>query len=382
MASAHPAGMVHIWGRRPTRKTKLLQPRRPAFWVFTILLLITALIAVGEWYPTFLDSEISGFAFFAFGIWAAWACAIAWLVGRIDVYSEVPTSIRFGALGWGVFASLILSRPVVEAMADWVAPVFGTNAEAISTAVPEEAAKLLGVVLLAAVIPVLFKRYVGGVVCALLVAVGFSAGRGWEESNVVFRDSVATGNSGSEVLRTVFDDFLFHGFVAMPWAHFTFAVVAAMGVVYWMQNPHKTVANRVGVAVLLFFSAVVLHALTSMSTQLPDNNEVLAVVFIAVGTIVILAGIVVATLRAEHEWFSDTIRQMPPDSDMRAAASASDQHRSQSEWIELDRKKVKETRRASIAYVDAMSDHASSGEMERLHQIAVHADGEEEQMRH
>ena len=91
------------WGRR----TSLFQWRQPAFWVYAIFVVLTAVYAFAQ-QRIFQELSPSGWAL-------SWALLIAYglplflAIYLLDLYEREPLSLVIGALVWGAVAATALS---------------------------------------------------------------------------------------------------------------------------------------------------------------------------------------------------------------------------------------------------------------------------------
>lgn len=364
----HTTGEVHVWGRRPTGASRMLQPRHPAFWILCAFFVFSIVFAVPAWISAFSEGRLA-VNLGAAALWLLWLVVIAWLIDKIDYFSAMPTTTRLAALAWGVIVVPVMVVPLVSLMNGWLEPLTGEHTESYATAVPHEAVKLLGVVLLAGIAPVLFRRPMAALVSALLLASGFTAVVEWQGTADRANALADGGASAGTVVRDMAGDVFVQGVLAMPWAHMAFTAIAAMGVSWWMMEKEKSALSRLGMGALLFVTASALHWLTEMVTAIPLNESILARMYIAIGSLVIIGGLIAYSLREERTWFEHVADRTHTGMDPRAFETPFERHRNP-EWNEMDHKAAKETQRAVLGYAEAVGDEDEQA-AERLRKEAL-----------
>jgi RsiW-degrading membrane proteinase PrsW (M82 family) len=93
-------------GRR-LHHTRFLQPRQPAFWLFVLMVVVTAILAIGE-QSLYRNISADGFALSWF-LLALYGLPVALVVYLLDLYEREPVPLLVAAFIWGAVAATTLS---------------------------------------------------------------------------------------------------------------------------------------------------------------------------------------------------------------------------------------------------------------------------------
>lgn len=285
-------GMPRAWGRNPTATSRFRQ-RTKACWVFTILTALFAVLGVLD-ILTMVVGPDGPYALVGIVAWLAWLVLAAALFGLVDVYRAVPWSINLAMLAWGAFPATLIAG-WLEAAA---LPIFGPSyTVAVTAGLVEEAVKLLGIILLAASMPALFRRPMGALICAMMAGLGFGFHENVVHAYAPFAE-LGAHVGAAEKIGTSLQTVLIRGFSSGAWAYLAFAGVASLGVVYFLSRTDLTPGRRLGVPTLLFLVAALLH----FGTDMPLAENTIGVLASNTLQIALLSWLIVHAVRAERNW--------------------------------------------------------------------------------
>jgi RsiW-degrading membrane proteinase PrsW (M82 family) len=173
--SAAAAGTRHR--RDDLHQGRFLQPRRPAFWLYCVLVFLTGLVAVGE-QSLFRNISPTGWAL-SWLLMLAYALPVFVVLYYLDLYEREPLPLLFAALVWGAVAATTLAAIANGGWGLVVARVGGPEFSARWTAaltapLVEETLKGVGVVLIYLIARDEVDDMMDGFVYGALVGLGFA----------------------------------------------------------------------------------------------------------------------------------------------------------------------------------------------------------------
>jgi protease PrsW len=255
MAALPPAPPARLprphWGQR----TSLFQFRRPAFWLFAVIVVATGISAVGQ-QQIFRDISPSGWAL-SWVLLALYALPVFLVVYLLDLYEREPPSLIFGAFVWGAVAATTLAGFANEGWGLVVARVGGPEfasrwTAALTAPFVEETLKGLGIVLLVLIAPLEFDDMMDGFVYGAVCGLGFAV------VEDVFYFIGVFGGTPSGVLAGFYVRVLSSGL----YGHVLYTGLTGMGVAYFVsRRGEQTLGRRTLVAAGLFAVAVIAHFL-------------------------------------------------------------------------------------------------------------------------
>jgi RsiW-degrading membrane proteinase PrsW (M82 family) len=241
--------------RSPLHEGTLLQPRRPAFWVFVVIVIATALVLFGE--QSFLrDISPAGWAL-SWGLLAVYALPVFLVIYALDLYEREPLSLVIGALLWGAVAATTLSGFANDGWGQVVARVGGPEFAARWTAAltapfVEEILKGSGVLLIYLIAPDEFDDMMDGFVYGAVCGLGFTV------VEDVFYFMGVFGGHPSGVLQGFFVRVIASGL----YSHVLYTGLVGMGIGYFVsRRERRPLGRRVGIVVGLAAAAVLGHFL-------------------------------------------------------------------------------------------------------------------------
>ena len=239
------------WGRR----TSLFQWRQPAFWLYAIVVLVTAVYAVGQ-QQIFRELSPSGWAL-SWALLLVYGLPVFLLIYLLDLYEREPMSLILGALVWGGVAATVLSGVANEGWGLVVArlggPVFAAQWTAALTApLVEETLKAIGVVLIFLIARDEMDDVMDGFVYGAMVGLGFAI-----VEDVFYFIAIFGGTTGG-VLAGFYVRVISSGL----YGHVLYTGLTGIGIAYFVSRREEaTLGKRLAVAVGLFAAAVAGHFL-------------------------------------------------------------------------------------------------------------------------
>lgn len=249
-----PQGPMELALGRPRWgfQTGLFQWRRPAFWIFFVMLILSTLAVVGVMVLAALTSPI-GFVL-SLILMAIYAVPAAIVIARLDLYEREPRSLMWAAFLWGGTASILLS---ILAQLSW-GPVLarlggaefaGAWGPAILAPLSEELYKVAGVIFLYLIARAEFDDLMDGFVFGALVGLGFTV---VEDIGYFFSDR------GS--IASIVGGFYFRTIAGGVYGHVMYSALAGIGVAYFAtRRGQVSTGQRWTVAGLFFALAVLSH---------------------------------------------------------------------------------------------------------------------------
>jgi RsiW-degrading membrane proteinase PrsW (M82 family) len=164
--------------RSPLHHARFFQPRLPAFWLYSVVVALTGVVAIAE-QNLFREMSPGGWAL-SWGLVILYAAPVAVLVYLLDLYEREPISLLVAAFVWGAVAATTLSAIGNAGWGIVVARVGGPEfasrwTGALTAPFVEEILKGMGVVLIVLIardeVDDLMDGFVYGALCGLGFAV-------------------------------------------------------------------------------------------------------------------------------------------------------------------------------------------------------------------
>lgn len=234
MSAVAPSRRRH---RSPLHDGTLFQPRRPAFWVYVLILCATGLVLFGE-QSFFRGISPAGWAL-SWGLLAVYALPVLCLVYVLDLYEREPISMVIGALLWGAVAATTLSGFANDGWGLVVARVGGPEfaarwTAALTAPIVEETMKGLGVVLIYLIAPDEIDDMMDGFVYGAVCGLGFAV------VEDVFYFMGVFGGRPSGVLQGFFIRVVASGL----YSHVLYTGLVGMGIGYFVSRRRRESAGR------------------------------------------------------------------------------------------------------------------------------------------
>jgi protease PrsW len=241
--------------RSPLHEGSLFQPRRPAFWVYVVIVIATGIFSIAE-QSLFRQISPAGWAL-SWALLALYALPVLFLVYVLDLYEREPLSMVLGALLWGAVAATTLSGFANDGWGLVVARVGGPEFAARWTAAltapfVEEILKGLGVVLIYLIAPDEFDDMMDGFVYGAVCGLGFAV------VEDVFYFMGVFGGHPNGVLQGFFVRVVASGL----YSHVLYTGLVGMGIGYLVsRRERQPLKRRIAVLAALSAAAVLGHFL-------------------------------------------------------------------------------------------------------------------------
>jgi RsiW-degrading membrane proteinase PrsW (M82 family) len=241
--------------RSPLHHARFFQPRLPAFWLYTVVVALTGIVAIGE-QNLFREMSPGGWAL-SWGLVIVYATPVALLVYVLDLYEREPIPLLVAAFVWGAVAATTLAAIGNAGWGIVVArlggPEFASRWTAALTApFVEEILKGIGVVLIVLIARDEVDDVMDGFVYGALCGLGFAV-----VEDVFYFIAVFGGDVGG-VLQGFFVRVIASGL----YSHVLYTGLVGMAVgVVMTRRGGRPLRRRLRVAALLVGAAVLGHAL-------------------------------------------------------------------------------------------------------------------------
>jgi RsiW-degrading membrane proteinase PrsW (M82 family) len=314
VAAALPAETPPRWGVQ----TSFIQRRQAAFWLFAVLLAVTALTNVAQQVEILQAFPTAWFV--SWLLLAFWVVPVILAIYLLDQFEREPISILVAAFLWGAVVSTGLGIITNTAWFEILFKLFG--GEFVQTWGPafigppvEETLKYLGLVLIYLVARNEIDDLFDGFIYGAMVGLGFAT----VENVGYFVMPVAAGGGGDQIgpviqmylLRVVFSGFYMH----VLWTGLT-----GIGLAYYVTRRDQPHSRRVLVAAGMFAAGVLAHFVWNsplFSQILADPGPMQMLTFgILKGLpfLVFLGILIVLAQRRERRWFEvATASEVAPD---------------------------------------------------------------------
>jgi RsiW-degrading membrane proteinase PrsW (M82 family) len=295
------------WGRRGT----LFRWREPAFWLFSVIVVLSAIVS---WLQQQVFQQLSpgGWAL-SWGLLLVYGLPLFLAIYFLDLYEREPISLVLGALVWGAVAATVLSGIANEGWGLVVSrlggPAFAATWTAALTApIVEETLKALGVVLIYLIARDEMDDMMDGFVYGAMCGLGFAI------VEDVFYFIAIFGGSPGGVLAGFYVRVVSSGL----YGHVLYTGLAGIGIAYFVtRRGEVSTTRRFLVAFGLFAAAVAGHFLWNspllnfFPTRVEDVGDWLAIPLAAAikGLPLLLFVVVIVRLahRRERFWLESAL---------------------------------------------------------------------------
>ncbi len=225
--------------RSPLHDGSLYQPKRPAFWAYVVIVVLTGIVSFGQ-QSFFRRSHRAGWAL-SWALLAVYALPVLFLVYVLDLYEREPLSLVIGALLWGAIAATTLSGFANDGWGLVVSRVGGPEfaarwTAALTAPLVEEILKGLGVVLIYLIAPDEFDDMMDGFVYGAVCGLGFAV------VEDVFYFMGVFGGHPNGVLQGFFVRVVSSGL----YSHVLYTGLVGMGIGYFVsRRTRRPLARRI-----------------------------------------------------------------------------------------------------------------------------------------
>jgi protease PrsW len=250
VAAGSPRARRLGWGHQ----TSLLQPREPAFWLYVVLLVSTAVVAAGR-QRELLAAAPAAWAL-SWALLAVYLLPMAVFVYLLDLYEREPPSLVLAALAYGAVCATTLAGAAnggwAAVLARLTGPDFAARWSAALTAPwTEELIKGCGVVLIYLIASSELDDIMDGFVYGAMIGLGFAV----VEDVLYF---VLPGGGAGGVLGGFFVRVIAGGL----YGHVLYSGLVGMGIAWFVtRRADSGPARRAAVAAAISALAVAAHFL-------------------------------------------------------------------------------------------------------------------------
>lgn len=295
-----------------TEQVSIIQPRQAAFWLFSVLLLISGIGFVED---QFAFANVSTTAWLVgLVLLALYAVPVYLLINALDLFEREPRSMLIGALLWGAIVATFLSGRINGEWAGIVQKLFGAEftrewgAALIGPGV-EELVKFLGIVLLYLIARKEFDSLLDGFVYGAMVGLGFTL-----EEDMYYFFTHFVGQAGASDLGGLFEGFFVRIIVGGPYSHVLMTGLTGLGLAYYVTRPDVARSRRLLVGLGLYAAGVLAHFVwnSPLLDELlgSDPDAVTWITWAAIKGLpflILLAVLVRVAMRREHAWVRETL---------------------------------------------------------------------------
>lgn len=242
-----------IWGYRGS----LFSPKRAAFWLYALLLLVSLGYTLLE-QGSFLAAYPAAWALSVL-LMVVVVVPVLILIYRLDQFEPEPVSLVVGAFLWGavvaVFFSSATNSLLAAVLENTLSPdVFVSWRAAIVAPINEELYKSLGLVVLFLIAPLEFDSLMDGLVYGAFIGLGFQA----VENVQYFLQAVDLAGGGDQI-GPVIGVFFLRVVVGGVYSHVLFTSLVGIGFAYVVTRREVSRALRAVVFGALYAAAFLAH---------------------------------------------------------------------------------------------------------------------------
>jgi RsiW-degrading membrane proteinase PrsW (M82 family) len=286
-------------------QTGFLQTRQPAFWLFVVLLLFTALTVLTE-QLTYLQVFPAGWIF-SVVLLALYVLPVALAIWVLDLFEREPISLMVAAFLWGGVVSIgvagTVNSSLLQALGKLAGPTFAQSWGPALVAPPvEETLKYLGIVVIYLVARFEIDDLFDGFVYGAVIGLGFAA-----VENVQYFIQAVAGAGGGDELGPVFGMFMLRAILVGPYMHVMWTGLTGVGFAYYVTQRHVPRQRRLLVAVALFLAGMGAHIIWNsplLNGMLSNFGGIVMFGLIkGLPFLLFLGFLVYLAHRREHRWF-------------------------------------------------------------------------------
>ncbi len=286
-------------------QTGFFQRRQPAFWLFIVLLIFTALTILTEQF-TYLRVFPSGWIF-SIVLLAIYVLPVLFAIYILDLFEREPLTLIIAAFVWGGIVAtglaISINTNLLEALAKLLGPNFAQTWGVAIVAPPvEETLKYLGVVMIFLIARAEIDDLFDGFVYGAVVGLGFAA-----VENVQYFIQAVAGAGGGDQIGPVIQMFVIRALLIGVYMHVLWTAISGLGFAYYVTQRDQPRQKRLMVAVGLFLLAIFAHFLwnSPLLTELLSGFGGIVVFGLIKGLpfLVFLILMVALAQRRERRWF-------------------------------------------------------------------------------
>jgi protease PrsW len=286
-------------------QTGLIQRHQPAFWLFVLLLMVTALTVLAE-QLTYATQVPAGWLV-SIAMMTVYVIPVALVVYYLDLFEPEPLSMLAGAFVWGGVVAIGLAGPTNGALLQVLGKLGGPDvAQSWGAAIVgppvEETFKYVGIVMLYLIARKEFDDLIDGFVYGALVGLGFAA----VENVQYFLGAIS---AGADQIGPVVGLFVLRVLILGVYMHVLWTGIAGIGLAYFVTQREQSLRKRLFWAAGLLGLAITAHFLWNSPwlSQLVDSGVAGQLAFGLIkgsAFFVFLAIVVWLAQRREYGWFA------------------------------------------------------------------------------
>jgi RsiW-degrading membrane proteinase PrsW (M82 family) len=264
-----PQVVIPDWGNQ----LSLIQMRQPAFWLYLVVLAISAILLANQEFAYLRYSPIA----FVVGavLLALFAVPVFILIGVLDLFEREPLSLMIGTFLWGAIAVLPLALATNNSLVELWVKLFGPGVGlgwivAIIPPPVEEILKFIGIVLIFLMARSEFDDVLDGFVYGALVGLGFQIA---EDMFYFFTHFIGPAQGVNEI-GALIEGYWIRVISSGLYSHPLYAGLSGMGLAYWATRSDQPLRRRqmflvggllLAIALHVFWNAPVLNSLLGNS---------------------------------------------------------------------------------------------------------------------
>ena len=274
----------------PIGTDSLFQPQRAAFW------LLAALIVNGLFYTVSMFSlgfrVVPVTALPGLLAWGDYTAAFVLFFRTLDLLEQHPPEACVLAFAWGGLGAMYFAAPANITIQSLCAKLVSREfvavwGPAIAGPITEEFLKLAGVILLLLIARNHFETYLSVLIVGAMAGLGFQV-----IENLSYTVNSAVKFPLENQVHPVLYHLLMRGLLSGLWSHAAYTTIASFGVAWFLLNPQRSMAVRIGCALFYFALAWAMHFIWNsplLEDRFDDGFVGIALLLIVKGIPVVIA---------------------------------------------------------------------------------------------
>ncbi len=274
----------------PIGTDSFFQPQRAAFWLLAALILNGLFYTVSMFSLGFRVVPVT--ALLGLLVWGGYTAAFVLFFRTLDLLEQHPPEAYVLAFAWGGLGAVYFAAPANIAIqslcAKLVSPEFvAVWGPAIAGPITEEFLKLAGVILLVLIARNQFETYLSVLIVGAMAGLGFQV-----IENLSYTVNSAVNFPLENQVYPVLYHLLMRGLLSGLWSHAAYTTIASFGVAWFLLNPQRSMAARIGCALFYFALAWAMHFIWNsplLEDRFDDGFVGIALLLVVKGIPVVIA---------------------------------------------------------------------------------------------
>ncbi|PIF74805.1 RsiW-degrading membrane proteinase PrsW (M82 family) [Variovorax sp. 54] len=274
----------------PIGTDSFFQPQRAAFWLLSALILNGLFYTVSMFSLGFRVVPVT--ALLGLLVWGGYTAAFVLFFRTLDLLEQHPPEAYVLAFAWGGLGAVYFAAPANVAIqslcAKLVSPEFvAVWGPAIAGPITEEFLKLAGVILLVLIARNQFETYLSVLIVGAMAGLGFQV-----IENLSYTVNSAVNFPLENQVYPVLYHLLMRGLLSGLWSHAAYTTIASFGVAWFLLNPQRSMAARIGCALFYFALAWAMHFIWNsplLEDRFDDGFVGIALLLVVKGIPVVIA---------------------------------------------------------------------------------------------